>query len=134
MELKLLIATAASATLLVATQPSPADAHHRPNEWCPHPTDSNSRWCLNAKRSSDGTRELYIFRDGGKQMSYRVCVTAPDDTKVCRRFRLVEAMGVAYDDVVWREHFPNKGRGAYKVVWRKLNGNRIGVPLGFHVR
>lgn len=127
---RMILVTAISASLLAAGQP-PAQAHHRPHEWCPPPEES--RYCIKIQRSQ-GRRIFHVFRDGGRARRYRLCVTPPVGARTCKNFRYVTAMGVFTDRVVWRDHFPNKGSGPYTVVWRNLKGNRIGVPLGFHVR
>lgn len=125
----MIVVTAAAASLLVVSQPA-AQAHHRPHEWCPTP--DVSRYCINIRRSQ-GKRSFWIFRDGGRARRYRLCVTAPDHSRTCKTFRLAEGLGTYSDLVVWREHFPLQGSGAYTVVWKKLNGQRIGRKLGFHV-
>jgi hypothetical protein len=115
------------AAALVLTIPPVARAHHLPNEWCPQ----DARYCINAKMRSEG-RTFWIFRDGDGVRRYRLCVVAPDGSRACRRFRLVEGLDAYSSSVVWREHFPNRGPGAYRVTWRKLDGTRIGRTLGFH--
>lgn len=126
--LRMIVATVAAVALVVSVAPA-AEAHHRPREWCPE----GGNWCLNV-RMRDGQRVFYLFHEGDRDLRYRLCVTAPDSSRNCRRFRAEAEFGVATGWVVWREHFPFKGRGAYSVIWKRLNAKRIGRKLGFHVR
>ena len=126
--LRMVAATSAAALLLVVVGPV-AEARHRATEWCP----SGGRYCINVQRGSDGIR-FWIFRDGGNERRYRLCVDGPDDGRTCRVFRMEEGLDYFTDRVVWREHFPDQGAGAYTVVWKRMNGERIGRQLGFHVR
>lgn len=61
----------------------------------------------------------------------RTCVTAPDATRTCRRFRVREGKyGIYSFDVRWSKHFPNRGRGRYRVAFF-VQGNRIGPGVSF---
>jgi len=122
------VVAAFAAALLVVTV-SPTQAHHRRNIYC----DQDPDLCLNA-RKVDAGRRFWIFRDGGSWRRYRLCVTAPDRSRTCHRFGMEEGLDFYTDSVMWREHFPHKGAGAYVVAWKRLNGDRIGPRLGFHVR
>ena len=126
--LRMLALTCAAAFLVVFVGPA-AEAHHRADEWCP----SGRRYCLNVKRDSDGIR-FWIFRDGGSGTRYRLCIDGPDDGRTCRAFRMEKGLDYFTDRVLWREHFPHQGAGAYTVVWKRMTGERIGPKLGFHVR
>jgi hypothetical protein len=64
---------------------------------------------------------------------YALCLTAPDDARVCRRFRLrrtSERFSLFSSVVRWHRHFPDKGPGIYRVRWWR-GGEPFGPPLGF---
>ncbi len=57
---------------------------------------------------------------------YRLCVTAPDGSRECRRFRIRRRSNGTFGSVIrWSRHFPNEGPGTYRARWR-----RAGDPLG----
>jgi uncharacterized repeat protein (TIGR01451 family) len=62
---------------------------------------------------------------------YSLCVTAPDATTACRRFRVHRARGDTFGSTVrWNRRFPNKGKGAYQAVWSSRSGP-LGPTLAF---
>jgi Pentapeptide repeats (8 copies) len=64
---------------------------------------------------------------------YALCLTAPDDARICRRFRLrrtSERFSLFSSAVRWHRHFPDKGPGVYRVRWWR-GGEPFGPPLGF---
>lgn len=67
---------------------------------------------------------------------YRLCVTAPDRSRTCRRFRLVanEDGTIAGSSVRWDRHFPTKGPGKYFARWALGDGSRFLPALDFRIR
>jgi hypothetical protein len=64
---------------------------------------------------------------------YRLCVTAPDGSRTCRRFRLRRISGDLHSSRVrWRRHFPHEGPGVYRVRWQQSGAN-LGPRLRFRV-
>jgi hypothetical protein len=62
---------------------------------------------------------------------YRICVTGPDGERDCKRFRIRQVNnGLWVGKVRWARHFPNRGRGTYKVRWFGL-GEALGPPVTF---
>ncbi len=62
---------------------------------------------------------------------YNLCVTAPDGSRECERFRLRrDPRGPFSSRVRWSAHFPEKGAGVYRVRWRK-DGRSLGPRLSF---
>ncbi len=62
---------------------------------------------------------------------YRLCVTTPGGDRSCKRFRMRRTgSGLYASNVRWARHFPNRGRGRYKVRWFGL-GNPLGPPVTF---
>lgn len=119
-----------SATIVLALVPPPAQAGHRPSAYCSPSGD----YCMSARKNADGVRRLK-FATFSFRGRIKVCVKAPDDTKKCIFDRLRDRNddGVWVSNLRWRSHFPNKGKGAYTVWWKK-SGNLLGIKLGFHVR
>lgn len=113
----------------VLTAPiAPGHAHHRPNFYC-----SESGDVCQSTRKVEGVRKLSLVMAEEYFERYRLCVTGPTRDRSCKRFTVGDAGGDYYGgEVRWRSHFPHQGRGAYTVVWR-VNGDRIGRRLGFHV-
>ena len=117
-----------TATLLLLGLPRAAEAHHLPNTYC-----STTGDICQSTRKVDGIRMLRISLAAKYLNRYKLCVRAPDGTRVCHRF-YIHDQGVTFGSSVrWRRHFPNKGPGAYVVVWWS-GGHRVGARLGFHVR
>jgi hypothetical protein len=80
------------------------------------------------RQGDDAIFRIGTFAFGGR---YRLCVTAPDRSRRCKRFRLrPQGGGVLGSRVRWSRHFPGKGRGLYRVRWRKF-GNNLGPRLSF---
>ena len=62
---------------------------------------------------------------------YNLCVTAPDGSRQCKRFRLRSGPGGLFRSRVrWSAHYPDKGAGVYRVRWRK-GGRSLGPRLSF---
>lgn len=62
---------------------------------------------------------------------YNLCVTAPDGTRECERFRLGRGpQGLFRSRVRWSANYPDKGAGVYRVRWRK-GGRALGPRLSF---
>jgi hypothetical protein len=62
---------------------------------------------------------------------YQLCVTAPDGTRECRRFRLQRVAHGLYDSRVrWARRFPVLGPGTYHARWRHA-GRAIGPRVAF---
>ena len=62
---------------------------------------------------------------------YRLCVTAPDGKRDCRRFRLHRIEHGMYDSKIrWARHFPNRGPGRYHARWRYAGGT-LGPRVSF---
>jgi hypothetical protein len=122
------VIAAACAALVLAVHPA-AQAHRLPNQWCP----KRSRYCLDVQKQN-GHRFLSMFRDGKGPLRFHLCITAPDGSRACRHFRIYEGLGSYSNGWVWREHFPDKGPGPYRVAWHTLEGERIGPVLGFMSR
>ena len=118
--------TAALTAALVVTA-MPAQADHRPEEYCSESGDV----CLSSNRI-DGVRKLRIALGAKYFDNYKLCVTGPNGDKTCKRFEIEKFKGGVYGDKVrWSKHFPNEGSGAYDVVWRQ-GGSKLGDKLGFH--
>lgn len=120
--LLLLVVVAAQLPALTAV------ASHYPNEFCSESGDV----CTDTHKV-DGVRKLRIGTAAKYFSHYKLCVTAPDDSRECKRFEIHKS-GAGYGDTVnWAKQFPNKGEGAYTVRW-KAQGNYITPKLGFHVK
>jgi hypothetical protein len=64
----------------------------------------------------------------------RICVTDPRSRRVCRSFPLrAKRQGVYEVKVRWYRHFPNAGRGSYRVAFF-TGRTRLGPVLDFRVR
>lgn len=114
-----------SALSLVAV---PAEAGHAPNSYCSESGDV----CASA-REVDGKRLLRIVTAAKYFETYKVCVTAPDNSRTCRNgmMRDKDGDGVWTGSTNWAERFPNEGPGAYSVRWS--SGGYRSPRLGFHV-
>jgi hypothetical protein len=63
----------------------------------------------------------------------RICVKDPTGARRCHGFRL-ENGGQMYSlNVLWKRHFPNRGRGTYRVSFF-LGTTRLGPVLSFTQR
>ena len=121
----MIVVTAIAAGLAVVA--SPAQAHHRDNAYC-NPTGD----LCQSTAKVDGVRRLQIRTFDRLFARYKVCVTAPDDSRTCRRFRMRDAGEDSWaSSIRWSRHFPYRGEGAYTVRWR-VQGAKIGESLGFH--
>jgi hypothetical protein len=124
MRRSLAVSAIAAAVLL---SPLPAQADHRPQEYC-----SESGDVCQSVRRVDGVRKLKIVLAEKYFSRYRLCVKAPDGSRTCKGFRIQEQGEQYGDSVRWRKHFPDAGAGAYSVTW-KSGGARVGARLGFHI-
>lgn len=71
---------------------------------------------------------LHTFSFRGR---VRTCVTAPDGSRACRRFRVREQRGGIYGfRVRWSRWFPNRGLGRYRVTFA-VGGSKIGPGVSF---
>ncbi len=110
-----LLTLAASATAL----PAPA---HAASGFCSETGD----YCYSAGPVRGVVRlKLATFSFRG---SVDVCVTTPKGAKTCRPFRLrTQPRGVFDIDARWSAHFPNAGKGTYRVTFSAREGG--GVPF-----
>lgn len=120
-----IVVTVVGLTMMASA--APALAGHRPNSYCSESGDV----CASAKRE-DGVMKLKISLAAKYFDRYKLCVTAPDDSKTCKEFRIEKQGGVFGDTVRWRRHFPDEGPGAYTVRWSDGKGFRS-KRLGFHI-
>jgi hypothetical protein len=79
----------------------------------------------------DGVRRLRISLAEKFFEEFKLCVRAPDDTRVCKVFEIQDHGATPGRSVRWNRQFPNKGLGAYVVIWR-TGGHQVGKRLGFH--
>lgn len=101
----------AVALVAVAALALPAAAEAR-TSYCSPSGDT----CLSVKRRG----EVVLLRIGvvaGVASSYRLCVSAPDRSRRCRRFRLRQGRDLATGEVRWSSRFPNTGPGIYRARW-----------------
>jgi hypothetical protein len=113
-------------TLMISLIPVPAHADHKKNAWC-HQTGD---YCTSTQKVK-GKRKLQLrsFVHTGK---VKICVTAPDDSQVCKRAKLRKNNHDIYvGSKNWAKVYPDGGPGAYDVVFR-WRGNKLGPTLGFH--
>ena len=81
-----------------------------------------------AKRTGGIALRIGTFSFTGK---YRLCVRGPDGKANCRIFSLKETKaGIFQSTKGWRKHFPDRGRGNYRVRWQKF-GSNLGPALTF---
>lgn len=115
-------------TVSLLALPRLAEAHHRPTNYC-----SPSGDICQSTTKVDGIRWLRIGLFAKYFHRYKLCVKAPDDTRVCRVFE-IRAQGSTFGSSIrWGRHFPLKGPGPYVVTWW-TGGQRVGHILGFHRR
>jgi len=102
---------------------------------------ARSRFCTGgdtciAVTKRDGVIRLAIGTSPLAGRRYRLCVTAPDRSRTCRRFRLVVSGGgeIAGSSVRWSRHFPRKGRGKYFARWALGGGSNFLPALDFRLR
>jgi hypothetical protein len=113
---------------LLAT-PVAASANHRPTTYC-SPTGDICQSSTNVH----GIRTLRISLAAHYFTRYRLCVTAPNDSVVCKTFRVHKQGSIWSSSIKWAGQFPPTGHGKYDVVWKALPGAyKVGKILGFHV-
>jgi hypothetical protein len=113
--------------LAVLMMGAPAQASHQPTSWCSKSGDV----CASTKRVN-GVVTLRITLAAKYFSTYDLCVTAPDSSQTCKTFTIHKSGSEYGDSEVWKKHFPNKGPGAYTVVW-KSGGQAVTRKLGFHI-
>jgi hypothetical protein len=75
-------------------------------DYCKAVIKQHGRWVVDLR-----TAALY-----GPGRAYRLCVDPPGAAETCKTFRLRRtAAGVYLSRVTWSRHFPNAGRGTYRV-------------------
>jgi len=107
----------------------------------PAPAAARSRFCTQgdtciAVSRRDGVIRLAIGTSPLAGRRYRLCVTAPDKSRTCRRFRLIAGPvdGIAGSSVRWSRHFPRKGPGKYFARWALGDGSKFLPALDFRLR
>ncbi len=61
----------------------------------------------------------------------RVCVEPPKGRGTCKRFQIRKGKaGIYVSSVRWGRHFPDRGKGTYRVRWQKF-GSTLGPALSF---
>ena len=65
--------------------------------------------------------------------SIRICVTDPKAKRVCKRFQLAKRGAMWHVSVRWHRHFPNGGKGLYRVRFL-YGGAQLGPVLDFRLR
>ena len=116
----------AVALVAVAALALPASADARAS-YCSPSGDT----CLSVKRRG----EVVLLRIGvvaGVASSYRLCVSAPDRSRSCRRFRLRRGRDLDTGEVRWSSRYPHRGPGTYRARW-DLGGGFF-PPLSFRIR
>jgi hypothetical protein len=117
-----LVGVCAAVAALVAAAPQPAAAA---SSYC-SPTGD---YCYAASKRPPV--RLTIALAARYFRSYRLCVTGPDGERDCKRFRVRRVEnGIWQGKVRWARHFPNRGRGVYRVRWFAL-GNALGPGATF---
>jgi uncharacterized repeat protein (TIGR01451 family) len=98
----------------------------------PAPPAALSRWCSPSgdvcygRVRGGGPIRLGLTLAARYFRYYRLCVTAPDATTSCKRFRLHRARRDTWGSTVrWHSRFPDRGRGTYRAAWSSRSG-----PLG----
>jgi hypothetical protein len=112
--------------LIVALTPVGAQADHKKNNWCSKSGD----YCTSTKKVKDKRKlQLRSFVHTGR---VKICVTAPDDSEICKRAKLRKNDHDIYiGSKNWAKVYPDGGSGAYDVVFL-WHGNKLGPTLGFH--
>jgi hypothetical protein len=109
--------------------------------WLPAAAAARSQFCTQgdtciAVSRRDGVIRLQIGTSPLAGARYRLCVTAPDRSRTCRRFRLIpnEDDTIAGSSVRWSRHFPRKGPGKYFARWALGDGTNFLPALDFRLR
>ncbi len=85
-------------------------------------------------RGDDSPLRLGITLAAKYFTRYRLCVTAPDGSRDCRRFRITKRTNGTFGSVIrWRRHFPYQGPGTYRARWR-LGVDPLGPAISFKRR
>ena len=114
---------AIAAVLIAVALPASAEAR---TSYCSPSGDT----CLSAKRRGEVVL-LSIGVVAGVASSYRLCVSAPDRSRSCRRFRLRQGRDLATGEVRWSARFPDRGPGTSRARW-DLGGGFF-PPLSFRI-
>lgn len=104
-----------------------AFADHKPKSYCSESGDI----CMSVVKK-DGERLLRFGEFAEYVSSFKLCVTAPDDSKECKKFQVKPDGPLFGRSVKWSKHYSNKGPGDYVVAWRS-GGGTLGKRLGFHI-
>ena len=120
---RLLIPALAAAALAITAAPA-----HAASGYCSPSGDQ----CYSAKTIKGAVHLLYgTFSFRGR---IEACVTPPRGSATCKSFRLREEKGGIHAiDVKWSAHFPNRGKGTYRVRYR-LDGSALGPAVTFRRR
>ena len=107
----------------------------------PAPAAARSSFCTQgdtciAVSKRDGVIRLAIGTSPLAGPHYRLCVTAPDKSRKCKRLRLVAGGDgtIAGSSVRWSRHFPRKGPGKYFARWALGDGSQFLPALDFRLR
>lgn len=112
----------AAASIAASPPPSAAAA----STYC----SSSGDLCYGAFAKQSPVR-LRITLFAGYFTDYRLCVTGPAGKRDCRGFRVRRIASGMYESTVrWSRHFPNRGRGTYRVRW-SLGDRPLGPTLTF---
>ena len=60
----------------------------------------------------------------------RICVKDPTGVRVCRSFKLRKVGPIYQAKVLWKQNYPNRGAGAYRVTFF-YGSTRLGPALSF---
>ena len=113
------------AVLAAALLVLPAAAADARSSYC-SPTGD---YCTSVqKKRGDALLRVATFSFRGR---VRLCVRAPEGAATCKRFRLLKGHGGIFASTKsWKRHFPDKGRGVYRVRWQ-IAGANLGPRLSF---
>ncbi len=88
-------------------------------------------YCTSATRAGGAVLlRLSTFAFSG---SVRICVTDPKAKRVCRNFLLSKRASMWQVSVRWHRHFPNGGKGLYRVRFF-TQSTQLGPVLDFRLR
>ena len=124
------------ATATTHVDPARAGSPPRPE---PAPRAPLSRWCSPSgdvcfgRLRGRGPIRLGLTLAARYFRHYRLCVTAPDATTTCKRFRVYRAGRGTWGSVVrFATRFPNRGKGLYIAAWSSRSGP-LGPAVGFRL-
>ena len=117
----LVLAAAAVAALAVAPAASAASSYCSPS----------CDYCTSTQRV--GGAVMLRLTTFSFSEPVRICVTGPNGRRVCKTFRPAKRGATWQVNVRWHRHFPNAGRGRYRVGFF-LGRTRLGPVLDFRLR